>query len=142
MAYPRFDSRIAVAIPGALDLTCELIRRGYTSASLVRLQDHPAANQADVAIIPSAATADTLESAIACARRMLASNGVLVLRLAKDRTATLSHFAREQLLRNAFTAIRVDATQGEVLLRAERATSTDHPASRRIPYLTPVQSAA
>lgn len=119
MADPALDSRIAIITPGALDLTCELIRRGYQSASVVRLQDRPPAGQADVVIVPRPATTDFLERAIPCARRMLAPLGVIVLRLAVDRSGALLHQVRQRLLLNGFTAIRVDRSYGETLLAAE-----------------------
>lgn len=119
MADPAPDSRIAIVTPGGLDLACELIRRGCSTASIVRLDDRIRAHEADIVIIPQATTADILERAIPFARRMLAPMGVVVLRLAADRTDLLYAWARRQLLLNGFTAIRVATAHGETLLGAE-----------------------
>ena len=119
MADPALDSRIVVISPGALDLTCNLLRHGYQTASVVRLDDRIPAHQADVVIIPQPATAAFLERAIPFARRMLAPMGAVALRLATDRPDSLYAWARQQLLLNGFTAVRVATARGETLIGAE-----------------------
>lgn len=119
MADPARDSRIAIVGPGGLDLACKLIRLGYSTASVVRLDDRVRAHEADVVIIPQPASADALERAIPLARRMLTPLGVVVLRLAADRSDALCAWARNQLILNGFTAVRVDTAHGETLLGAE-----------------------
>ena len=119
MADPAHDSRIAIVGPGGLDLACELIRLGYSTASVVRLDDRIRAHEFDVVIIPQPVAADVLERAIPLARRMLAPLGVVVLRLAADRSDALYAWARRQLVANGFTAVRVDTAHGETLLGAE-----------------------
>lgn len=119
MADPALDSRIVVINPGALDLACTLLRRGYQTASVVRLDDRIPAHQADIVIIPTPATAVFLQQAIPFARRMLAPMGAVALRLAAGRPDSLASDARQLLLLNGFTAIRVTTAHGETLIGAE-----------------------
>ena len=119
MADPAFDSRIAIVSPGALDVTCALIRHGYQTASVFRLDDRARRHQADVVIIPEALSCGFIERAVPFAQRLLAPMGVVVLRLAADRDDGLALFARRQLMLNGFTAVRVRTVRGETLLGAE-----------------------
>ncbi len=118
-ADPAHDSRIAVISPGALDIACQLIRHGYQTASVMRVDDRVRPHQADVVIIPQAADAAFIQRAVPFAHRLLAPMGVLVLRLPPDRSAGIAAFARQQMLLNGFTAIRVTTARGETLLGAE-----------------------
>jgi hypothetical protein len=119
MADPAIDSRIAVISPGALDIACQLIRHGYQTASVMRLDDRVRAHQADVVIIPQVADSTFIERAIPFAHRLLAPMGVVVLRLPSDRTGRTAAFARRQMTLNGFTAVRVTTARGETLLGAE-----------------------
>ncbi len=120
MADPAIDSRIAVISPGALDIACQLIRHGYQTASVMRVDDRTRPHQADVVIIPEIADSAFIARAIPFAHRLLAPMGVVVLRLPPDRTGRTAAFARQQMMLNGFTAIRVTTTKGETLLGAER----------------------
>ena len=137
VAGPGFDSRVAIVSPGALDLACVLLRRGYQTASVVRLDDHVPAHQADVVMIPRPANAASLERAINLARRMLAPMGTVAVRLPLDRPDVI--WARHHLLLNGFTAVRVATACGEMLVGAEL------PLHGRVPFLPraalPVQAA-
>jgi hypothetical protein len=119
MADPAIDSRIAVISPGALDIACQLIRHGYQTASVMRLDDRVRAHQADVVIIPQVADSNFIERAIPFAHRLLAPMGVVVLRLPADHTGRTTAFARRQMILNGFTAIRVTTAHGKTLLGAE-----------------------
>lgn len=118
MADPTLDSHILVVSPGALDLACDLLHRGYRTASIVRVDQRMTPHQADVVIIPQPATPDFIERAIPFARRMLAPMGVIAIRLALTGDASRA-WARHQLLLNGFTAIRVETARGETLIGAE-----------------------
>lgn len=119
MADPGLHSRIVIISPGALDLACHLLRHGYRTASIVRLDDRMPAHQADVVIIPGLATAAMLARAVPGARRMLAPMGAIALRLAAGCPDSLHAWARQQLVLNGFTAIRVATARGDTLIGAE-----------------------
>jgi hypothetical protein len=119
MADPAMDSRIAVISPGALDIACQLIRHGYQTASVMRVDDRVRPHEADVVIIPQIADSAFIARAIPFAHRLLAPMGVVVLRLPHDRTGRTTAYARQQMILNGFTAIRVTTAHGETLLGAE-----------------------
>jgi hypothetical protein len=119
MADPARDSRIAVISPGALDIACQLIRRGYQTASVMRVDERCRAHEADVVIIPQAVDAAFIARAIPFAHRLLAPMGVVVLRLPADGSGRTAAFARQQMVLNGFAAVRVTTRRGETLLGAE-----------------------
>ena len=119
LAAPAMDSRIALISPGALDLACSMLRRGYQTVSVVWLDDRMPAHQFDIVIIPRPATAEFIARAVPLARRLLAPMGAIALRLAPDGPEALRAWARQQLALNGFTAVRVATAAGETLIGAE-----------------------
>lgn len=119
LADPCPDSRISLIGPNTLELLCALLRRGSTNVSATRLSDWPQVGTADVAIIPSLNTPDTLCRAVAHARRVLAPLGTVAIHLASDPADALSQHVRRLLLLHGFEAVRVRDFSGEALIRAE-----------------------
>ena len=119
LADPGIDSRVALFVPGALELTCALLRRGTSEVTMVRIEDRIRAAEADVVIIPEVSSAAFLARAIPCARRMLAPLGTVTVRLGADLATDLAVTARHQLRLHGFTALRERVIFGDTLIRAE-----------------------
>ena len=119
MAEPGLISRIAIIAPGGLELACALLRHGHSDVTLVRLSDWHRADKADIVIMPQVSSAELLERAIPCARRMLAPLGAVVAHLAADLPGPVTQQAERLLMLHGFTTIQARTLFGEVLLRAE-----------------------
>lgn len=119
MADPVQDSRVVLIGPDTIGLLCELIRRGCLSAATVRLADRPEAGTADVALVPCVVSVECANAAVAQARRALAPLGRLALRLAPDPSGTLVQATHRAMLLHGFSAIRLRASAGRMLLSAD-----------------------
>lgn len=119
MAVPDIDSRVVVLAPGALELSCALLRQGHGDVSMIRLSDHPRTGEADVAFIPHVASTKFLERALTCLRRILLPQGTLTLALASDLPHGAVQHARRQLRLHGFTAVRTRTLDDGIIMRAK-----------------------
>lgn len=119
VADPGIDSRVVLFVPGALELTCALLRRGTSEVTIVRVGDGLRIVEADIAIIPQVPSPEFLERAIPCARRMLAPLGTVTIRFGQHLAGDLVTSACHQLLLHGFAAVRRRKMFGDTLLRAE-----------------------
>ena len=123
VADAALDSRIIVLLPGALELTCALMRQGYTNVTMARLTDCPRSEQADVLIVPEIApatrAAGLLDRVVSYARRVLAPLGTVVLSLDAGLPAEAAQQARCRLRTLGFAAVHTEATCGGTLVRAD-----------------------
>jgi hypothetical protein len=123
VADAALDSRIVVLVPGALELTCALMRQSYTNVAIARLTDRPRAEQADVLIVPEIApgiTADgLLDRVVSYARRVLAPLGTVVLSLDAGLPAVVAQQARCRLRTLGFAAVHAETACGSTLVRAD-----------------------
>ncbi len=121
-AGAALDSRIVVLLPGALELTCALMRQGYTNVAMARLTDRPRAEQADVVIIPGlaleAAADGLLDRVVTYARRVLAPLGTVVLSLDAGLPAEATQQVRCRLRTLGFAAVQAEAACCSTLVRA------------------------
>lgn len=116
LADPTLNGRIVVLSPGALKLTCAMIRLGYAEVTVARVCERPRAREADIVLVPEAMTDEALERAAAFARVALVPLGTIAVRLAAD---SLVQRAMQRLTAHGFTAVRSRKVGGDVLLRAE-----------------------
>lgn len=119
MADAALDSRIVVLVPGALELTCALMRQGYTNVAMARLTDRPRAKQADILIVPEIAADGLLDRLISYARRVLAPLGTVVLSLDAGLPAEAAQQARYRLRTLGFAAVHSEAVCGSTRIRAD-----------------------
>jgi hypothetical protein len=119
MADAGPECRVAIVAPGALELSCALLRRGYGSVTMVQARERAPANQADIVIVPHAASVEAITHSIACARRILAPLGTVVIRLSINGMCPTPREAIPQLVLHGFTAIRTRIAFGAALLRGE-----------------------
>jgi len=119
LADAALDSRVVVLCPGALDLTCAMLRLGYTGVAMARLTDRPRTGQADIAIVPHVLSAEFLQRAVPYARRIVSTLGTVVIRLDGELQPALVQQARRLLAGEGFAMARVRSTAGVTLLRAE-----------------------
>ncbi len=118
VADAALASRIVVLVPGALELTCTLMRQGYSNVAMARLTDRPRAEQADVLIVPDVADG-LLDRVISYARRVLAPLGTVVLSLDAGLPVEAAQQARCRLRTLGFAAIHAEAACGSTLVRAD-----------------------
>jgi hypothetical protein len=85
-----------------IGVMCGLIRRGCRSVIELEQNGRPAIQAADLAIVPSALSADAAASAIALARRGLTPSGRIAVR---TRTDALSRAVKRTLKLQGFTGI-------------------------------------
>jgi len=119
VADAALDSRIVVLLPGALELTCALMRQGYTDVTMTRLTDRPRAEQADILIVPEVAADGLLDRVVSYARRVLAPLGTVVLSLNAGLPAEAAQQARCRLRTLGFAAIHAESACGSTLVRAD-----------------------
>ena len=119
VADAALDSRIVVLLPGALEVTCALMRQGYTNVAMARLTDRPQPEQADVLIVPDVAPDEMLDRAMAYARRVLAPLGTVVLSLDAGLPGEAAQQARCRLRTLGFAAFHTEAACGSILVRAD-----------------------
>lgn len=119
MADPGLDGRVVIIVPGALELSCALLERGHREVTMVRVCDRPLVGQADVVIIPRVTSAEGMQAAVACARRMLAPLGTIVIRLAADLANITVQSTMRQLLLHGCAVVRTRFVFGDAMLRAE-----------------------
>lgn len=123
VADAALDSRIVVLLPGALELTCALMRQGYTNVAMARLTDRPRAEQADVLIVPDIAPETMvdglLDRVVSYARRVLAPLGTVVLSLDAGLPAEAAQQVRCRLRTLGFAAMHTEAACGSTLVRAD-----------------------
>lgn len=123
VADAALDSRIVVLLPGALELTCALMRRGYINVAMARLTDRPRAEQADVLIVPEMApgiAADgLLDRVVSYARRVLSPLGTVVLSLDAGLAAGAAQQVRRRLRTLGFAAVHAETACGSTLVRAD-----------------------
>jgi hypothetical protein len=119
VADAALDSRIVVLLPGALELTCALMRQGYTNVAMARLTDRPRAEQADILMVPEIMADGLLDRVISYARRVLAPLGTVVLSLDAGLPAEAAQQARCRLRTLGFAAVHAEAACGSTLVRAD-----------------------
>jgi hypothetical protein len=117
MADPGPGSRVVVTAPDALELTCHLLRRGYRAVTMVRRCERVPAETADIVIIPRLVSLETMAPAIACARRILAPLGSLVIRVDSDGPSTGD--VLPLLKQNGFSKIRTRRLGEGALIRGD-----------------------
>ena len=122
LADPAQDAAVLLIGPDTVGLLCELLRRGFLSASTVRWADRPQAGTAEVAlVVPCIDDAAVAAVAVAQARRALAPSGRVALRLAPDPSGALLQATQRTLLLHGFSAIQLRRHGGQTLLRADLA---------------------
>lgn len=127
LAEPAQDARVVLIGPESVELLCELIRRGRLDAATVQFAACPEAGAADIAlVVPSIASFECANAALAQVRRALAPLGRLALRLAADPTGSLVRAVHRALLLHGFSAIRLRRSAGRTLLSA-RLSMTGRP---------------
>ena len=119
MADPGLDCRVVIITPGALELSCALLRRGHREVTMARVGDRPVIGNADIVILPKIESADGMKAAVACAHRMLAPLGTIVIRLATELPEVSVQSTMRQLSVHGFAAVRTRFVLGDALLRAE-----------------------
>lgn len=119
VADAALDSRIVVLLPGALELTCALMRRGYINVAMARLTDRPRGEQADVLVVPEIAANGLVDRVVSYARRVLAPLGTVVLSLDAGLAAEASQQARCRLRTLGFAAVHTEVACGGTLVRAD-----------------------
>ena len=119
VADAALDSRVLVLLPGALELTCALMRQGHPTVTMARLTDRPRAEQADTLLVPQVMTADALSQMLPYARRVLAPLGTLVLSLDAGLPDGVAQHARYQLRTLGFAGVHTETACGNTLVRAD-----------------------
>jgi predicted RNA binding protein YcfA (HicA-like mRNA interferase family) len=99
------------------DLICALLRAGAPQVTHLRSHDRLVADSASLVIVPHVPSVDWLESALSSIRRVLFTNGRLVLCV--DPLPTIQSRIRSLLSQHGFTAIRTRHVAGRLMLNAE-----------------------
>ena len=119
VADAALDSRIVVLLPGALELTCALMRHGHLTVAMARLTDRPRTDQADIVFVPEVVTSGNLELVVAYARRVLAPLGTLLLSLDAGLPSGAARRACHQLRTLGFATVHTEVACGNTLVRAD-----------------------
>jgi hypothetical protein len=119
LACPGPECRVVVMAPGALELTCSLLHRGYRAVTMVRPCERVLNHEADLVIVPQVTSTEMVAQSVACARRILRPRGTIVLRLAAAGAGPSPREAMPHLTRHGFMAIQTRVVFGAVLMRGE-----------------------
>ena len=113
------SKRVLIIGSGALNIMCALLRRGAAAATLLRQGVRPEQHTADLAIAIEIGSEDRAVSAIAHARRALATSGRIILVTAIDPTRRLAEAAARTLRLNGFSAVRIRTIGDHALVAGE-----------------------
>jgi hypothetical protein len=112
------DEEILVIGPSGLDVTCDLVRRGARSVTLLRTDKRPEAQSASLVVVPGTPSLEWLACVLGHARRALIPTGRLVLRI----ESTSRQFAAQvtRMLRvHGYTAIAARQSGSSLLVDAQ-----------------------
>lgn len=112
------DEEILVIASNGLDVTCDLIRRGARSVTLMRSGTRPEAKSATMVVVPEAPSLEWLACVLGHAQRALLPTGRLVLRLrcaGRQLAAQVTRMLRVQ----GYTAVVTRQAGDELLVSAQ-----------------------
>ncbi len=115
------DEEILVIASNGLDVTCDLIRRGARSVTLMRSGSRPEAQSATLVVIPEVPSLEWLTCVLGHAHRALLPTGRLVLRL-RCAGRQLAAQVTRMLRVHGYTAVVARQAGNELLVNAQVAT--------------------
>lgn len=112
------DEEILVIGSSGLDTTCDLIRRGARSVTLLRTDRRPEAQSVSLVVVPRTPSLKWLSCVLGNARRALLPTGRLILRIESTGRQLAAQVAR-MLRVHGYTAIAARQSGGVLLVNAQ-----------------------
>jgi hypothetical protein len=113
------DEAVLVIGSRSLEVTCDLIRRGARSVTLLRTDRRPEAASANLVVVPEAPSLEWLACVLGHARRALLPTGRLVLRVGALAGRQLAAQITRMLRVHGYTAIVARQAGDQLVLQAE-----------------------
>lgn len=113
------DEEVLVIGRQGLEVTCDLIRRGARSVTLLRTDKRPEAGSASLVVVPEAPSMEWLACVLGHARRALLPTGRLVLRVGTLAGRQLVAQITRMLRVHGYTAIEARQSGTQLLMNAQ-----------------------
>lgn len=113
------NEEVLVIGPHGLEVTCDLIRRGARSVTLLRTDKRPEAHSASLVVVPEAPSLEWLACVLGHARRALLPTGRLVLRVGSLAGRQIVAQITRMLRVHGYSDIHARHAGNELLLNAQ-----------------------